>query len=65
MSFGYYDNDWIDPDDEDEELEPVYCEDCCECEQVPDKNCKWGWCHYEDMFVKLNVQEICEAYHGE
>lgn len=47
MSFGYYDKDWVEPDDE----QPIKCEDCdnyvaCEC------GCGWGWCSDIGDFVK-------------
>lgn len=52
MSFGYRDEDWIDPP---EDLEPDYfvskCADCCHCSLSPDKEAKYAWCEYEHDWV--------------
>ena len=45
MSFGYRDEDWVNPDD------CIYCEDCPEWHPCPD-GCDWGWCQENCEFTR-------------
>lgn len=52
MSFGLYDHDWVDPDED----EIVYCRDCVYFEQPPDANAgDYGFC-------RSSIQEEHELY---
>lgn len=57
MSFGYRDEDWVDPDED-----PTYfvskCEDCNYCEVHPD-NSSIGYCTYYHDWVE--PREVAEC----